>query len=86
MTKGRLTELSWERLQLILRTTRKTKQMMQKQQRAPCVEYSKHMVQRQTYFKRALNGLISPQGANTTQIHFPSFILLASKGKQLAKR
>lgn len=44
------------------------------------------MVQRQTYFKRALIGLISPQGANTTQIHFSSFILLASKGKQLARR
>lgn len=37
MTKRRLTELSWERLQLILRTTRKTKQMMQKQQQAPCM-------------------------------------------------
>lgn len=40
MTKGRLTELSWERLQLILRTIRKTKQIMQKQQEAPCMEYS----------------------------------------------
>lgn len=86
MTKGRLTELSWERLQLILRTTRKTKQIMQSQQHAPYMEHSEHMVQRQTYFKHALNGLISPQGANTTLIHFSFFILLASKGKQLAKR
>lgn len=86
MTKGRLTELSWERLQLILRTTRKTKQMMQKQQQAPYMEYSEHTVQSQTYFKRALNGLISPQGANNTQIPFSFFILLASKGKQLARR
>lgn len=44
--------------------------MMQKQQQPPCMEYSEHMVQRQTYFKCALNGFISPQGANTTQIHF----------------
>lgn len=78
--------VSWERLQLILRATRKTKQMMQNKQQAPYMEYSEHMVQRQTYFKRALSGLISPQGTNTTQIHFSFYILLASKGKQLARR
>lgn len=79
MTKERLTELSWERLQLILRTTRKTKQRCRNNN-------SEHMVRRQTYFKRALSGFISPQGANTTQNHFSFFILLASKGKQLARR
>lgn len=34
----------------------------------------------------SLNGLISPQGANTTQIPFPFFILLASKGKHIGKK
>lgn len=76
--------VSRERLQLVLRATRKTKQMVQNQLQAPHMEDSELTVQRQV--KRGIDGLISPQGVNTTQIHFSFFILPAIKSKQLARR
>lgn len=78
--------VSWERLQLILRATRKTKQMMQNQLQAAHMEDGERTVQRQVYFKHAINGLISPQGVNSTQIHFSLFISPAIKSKQLGRR
>lgn len=59
--------------------------MMQNQLQAPHMEDSERTVQRQVYFKHAIDGLISPQGVNTAQIHFSFFILPAIKSKQLAK-
>lgn len=84
--KGQINKtVSWGKLQLILKATRMTKQMMQKRLQAPHMERSKRTVQKQVYFKRAIDGLISPQGVNTIQIHFSYFILPAIKNKQLAK-
>jgi len=42
--------------------------------------------QRPAYFKHAIDGFISPQGANTAEIHFSVFILPAIKSNQLARR
>lgn len=78
--------VSWERLQLILRANRKTKQMMQNQLQAPHMEGSERAVQRQARFKRAIDGLISPRGVNATHIHFSFFVFPAIKSKQLARR
>lgn len=72
--KGKINKtVSWERLQLILRAGRKTKQMMQSQLPAPHTEESRDVAQRQTSLKHVIDGLISPQGTNTIRIHFSLF-------------
>lgn len=85
--KGQINKtVSWGRLQLILKAIRMTKQMMQNRLQAPHMEGSKRTVRKQVYFKRAINGLISPQGVNTIQIHFSFFILPAIKSKNIISK